>query len=367
MRFPTFLKSLLLGVPVGVTLLDCVGYVARVEGVSMQPALNPDATVTDYVFLSRWAVRNMDVQRGDIISLISPKDPTQKIIKRVVALQGDVISTLGYKLPYVTVPEGHCWVEGDHTGNSLDSNTFGPVSLGLTLTEKPYTLRYAPKDVKEQESKVISTNRKDAKAIAVAKLQAGEVIAIPTDTVYGLTCSANNPEAIHRLYNIKGRHQLKPVAICVASIEDVRQWGETDHLNDELLGELFPGAVTLVVRRSSKLNNPALNPGVANIGIRITENKFIQHVCEAFQQPIALTSANKSSSKSTLNVEEFKELWGELGAVFDGGQLGLSEEQRAASTVIDLSEPERYKIIRWGVSVEKIIETVERHNFREAL
>uniref|UniRef100_A0A182NI00 Mitochondrial inner membrane protease subunit 2 n=1 Tax=Anopheles dirus TaxID=7168 RepID=A0A182NI00_9DIPT len=131
MRFPTFLKSLLLGVPVGVTLLDCVGYVARVEGVSMQPALNPDASVTDYVFLSRWAVRNLDVQRGDIISLISPKDPTQKIIKRVVALQGDVISTLGYKIPYVTVPEGHCWVEGDHTGNSLDSNTFGPVSLGL--------------------------------------------------------------------------------------------------------------------------------------------------------------------------------------------------------------------------------------------
>ncbi|XP_053675968.1 mitochondrial inner membrane protease subunit 2 [Anopheles nili] len=131
MRFPTFIKSLLLGVPVGVTLLDCVGYVARVEGISMQPALNPDAAVTDYVFLSRWAVRNMDVQRGDIISLVSPKDPSQKIIKRVVALQGDVISTLGYKLPYVTVPEGHCWVEGDHTGNSLDSNIFGPVSLGL--------------------------------------------------------------------------------------------------------------------------------------------------------------------------------------------------------------------------------------------
>ncbi|XP_052860475.1 mitochondrial inner membrane protease subunit 2 [Anopheles cruzii] len=131
MRFPTFLKSLLLGVPVGVTLLDAVGYVARVEGISMQPTLNPDATVTDYVFLSRWAVRNMDVQRGDVISLISPKDPSQKIIKRVVALQGDVIATLGYKVPYVKIPEGHCWVEGDNTGNSLDSATFGPVSLGL--------------------------------------------------------------------------------------------------------------------------------------------------------------------------------------------------------------------------------------------
>lgn len=117
MKIPLFVKSLLLSVPVGVTFFDCVGYVARVEGISMQPALNPDGgPVTDYVFLSRWAVRNMEVERGDVISLISPKDPGQKIIKRVVGLQGDVISTLGYKQQFVKVPEGHCWVEGDHTG-----------------------------------------------------------------------------------------------------------------------------------------------------------------------------------------------------------------------------------------------------------
>lgn len=132
MKIPLFFKSLLLSIPVGVTFFDCVGYVARVEGISMQPALNPDGSpATDYVFLSRWAVRNMDVERGDVISLVSPKDPGQKIIKRIVGLQGDVISTLGYKVPYVKVPEGHCWIEGDHTGNSLDSNSFGPVSLGL--------------------------------------------------------------------------------------------------------------------------------------------------------------------------------------------------------------------------------------------
>lgn len=82
----------------------------------MQPALNPDIEKTDYVFLSRWAVRNLNVNRGDIVSLISPKDPDQKIIKRVVGLQGDVVSTLGYKKPFVRIPEGHCWVEGDHTG-----------------------------------------------------------------------------------------------------------------------------------------------------------------------------------------------------------------------------------------------------------
>lgn len=54
----------------------------------MQPALNPRIGSEDYVFLSKWAVRNMYVQRGDIISLISPKDPNQKLIKRIVGLQG---------------------------------------------------------------------------------------------------------------------------------------------------------------------------------------------------------------------------------------------------------------------------------------
>lgn len=86
----------------------------------MQPALNPDsnASSSDYVFLSRWAVRNYSIERGDIVSMISPKDPDQKIIKRVVALQGDVVSTLGYKKQFVRIPDGHCWVEGDHTGTA---------------------------------------------------------------------------------------------------------------------------------------------------------------------------------------------------------------------------------------------------------
>lgn len=126
----------------------------------MQPALNPDSRESsDYVFLSRWAVHNYSVERGDIVSLISPKDPDQKIIKRVVAFQGDVVSTLGYKKPFVRIPEGHCWVEGDHTGknnskqinifklssyqirfvgNSLDSNSFGPISAGLMTARAAY-------------------------------------------------------------------------------------------------------------------------------------------------------------------------------------------------------------------------------------
>ncbi|XP_055687508.1 mitochondrial inner membrane protease subunit 2 [Lutzomyia longipalpis] len=131
MGISRFLKSALAGIPIGLAFLDIVGYVARVEGSSMQPALNPGQKDTDYVFLSRWSVRNLEVNRGDIVSLVSPKNPDQKILKRVLALEGDVISTIGYYKPFVTVPEGHFWIEGDNTRNSLDSNTFGPIALGL--------------------------------------------------------------------------------------------------------------------------------------------------------------------------------------------------------------------------------------------
>lgn len=90
MKILHLVKSVIVGVPIGITILDSVGYVARVDGISMQPALNPDRHQTDYVFLSRWSVKSYDIKRGDIISLKSPKDPSQKIIKRVVGIQGIV-------------------------------------------------------------------------------------------------------------------------------------------------------------------------------------------------------------------------------------------------------------------------------------
>ncbi|XP_069318095.1 mitochondrial inner membrane protease subunit 2 isoform X1 [Eulemur rufifrons] len=164
--FKAFCKGFFVAVPVAVTFLDRVACVARVEGASMQvmrtyqrekwfllgkkdlpvnkkalfsfmrklrfPSLNPGGSQSsDVVLLNHWKVRNFEVQRGDIVSLVSPKNPEQKIIKRVIALEGDIVRTIGHKNRYVKVPRGHIWVEGDHHGHSFDSNSFGPVSLGL--------------------------------------------------------------------------------------------------------------------------------------------------------------------------------------------------------------------------------------------
>ncbi|XP_057360655.1 mitochondrial inner membrane protease subunit 2 isoform X6 [Manis pentadactyla] len=100
-----FCKGFFVAVPVAVTFLDRVACVARVEGASMQPSLNPGGSQTsDVVLLNHWKVRNFEVQRGDIVSLVSPKNPEQKIIKRVIALEGDIVKQHSYHMEGGTVP-----------------------------------------------------------------------------------------------------------------------------------------------------------------------------------------------------------------------------------------------------------------------
>lgn len=86
------LGTLAFSIPAGITVIDIVGYVARVEGTSMHPVLNPldnKALVTDYVFLFNWPVATNSfesVDRGDIVALVSPSNPQQRIIKRIIGL-----------------------------------------------------------------------------------------------------------------------------------------------------------------------------------------------------------------------------------------------------------------------------------------
>ncbi|KAL0867992.1 hypothetical protein ABMA27_008652 [Loxostege sticticalis] len=212
----------------------------------------------------------------------------------------------------------------------------------------------------EKMAPLVPCSDESAVSKAADLLIKGHVIAVPTDTIYGLACSANCPEAIKKLYNIKGRDSAKPVAICVTYIADVRKWGEAEHLTDNLLNCLLPGPVTVVLEKTKYLNNPFLNPATTKIGIRIPNHNFINRVTKVFDLPVALTSANFSNEPSTLSVKEFEHLYGHLGAVFDGGVLNQGLDQnRTGSTVIDLSKIGVYKIIRRGISYEKIVDILE--------
>ncbi|KAJ7283770.1 LexA/Signal peptidase [Mycena rebaudengoi] len=108
--------------------------VKQISGRSMQPTLNPDSSLLwrDVAIFDRVSIHTRQrYSRGDIVALKSPYNAKYEMVKRIVGVEGDTVRTLPpYPHPECKIPEGHIWVEGD-AFHSEDSNTYGPVPLGL--------------------------------------------------------------------------------------------------------------------------------------------------------------------------------------------------------------------------------------------
>lgn len=183
-------------------------------------------------------------------------------------------------------------------------------------------------------------------ASVAAHLRRGGVAALPTDTVYGLAALAQDPSAVARLYAIKRRCELKPIAICVSRAEEVGRWAHVT-VPEALLRDLLPGPVTLVFRRTAALNTQ-LNPHTELVGVRVPDHPLLLEIVSRCGGPLALTSANLSGQPSPLRAGEFSELYPQLACVVDGGALGDSPLARLGSTVVDLSQAGTFRIVRAG-------------------
>ncbi|XP_054780251.1 uncharacterized protein LOC129287976 [Prosopis cineraria] len=119
-----------------VTVTDRYVTIVPVRGGSMSPTFNPKTSslmgniYDDYVLVEKFCLGNYRFSRGDVVVFRSPLNHKETHIKRIVALPGE---WFGAQRNYdvLKVPEGHCWVEGDNAASSLDSNSFGPIPLGL--------------------------------------------------------------------------------------------------------------------------------------------------------------------------------------------------------------------------------------------
>ncbi|XP_015176933.1 PREDICTED: yrdC domain-containing protein, mitochondrial [Polistes dominula] len=202
-------------------------------------------------------------------------------------------------------------------------------------------------------------------ATAVELLKKGEIIAIPTDTIYGFAGSIENDTAIKKLYEIKKRDEHKPLAICIDNVNEIHKWGIVDELPPRLLENLLPGPYTIVLKRTEALN-PSLNPEINNVGIRVPDYKFVRSVAKIIG-PLALTSANESNKLSSVHPEEFTELWPKLGGIFyhqADYNKGLNLSKRKGSTVIDLSQAGHYKILRKGVNSTHCINLLHSYGLK---
>ena len=179
---------------------------------------------------------------------------------------------------------------------------------------------------------------------------AGGIIAIPTDTVYGIAASAWNAAAISRIYQVKERDANKSIAVLLGDASQALLIAdEFSPKAASLAAKYWPGGLTIIV---SKKNN--LPPNISNndkIGLRIPDHPFIRDLIRK-TGPLATTSANLSGQPAAKTVEEFRIILGDqLDLIIDGGTVKGSG---IASTVVDCTlDP--VKILREGaISSEEI-------------
>ncbi len=132
----------------------------------------------------------------------------------------------------------------------------------------------------------------------IDKVNAGGVCVLPTETVYGIACRADNAEAVERIYAIKGRGFNKPLAVCVSNLNMAKMLAEFDPLASRLAAEFWPGALTLVLPAKDKVLNARCYQG-DTIALRCPDIEWSQNL----KAPLALTSANKSGEPDATTAE----------------------------------------------------------------
>ncbi len=191
----------------------------------------------------------------------------------------------------------------------------------------------------------IDRNMPDVELIeqAVATLREGGVVAIPTDTVYGLAADATNSYAVDKLFALKGRDTSQAMPVLVDSMRLFRQIAKNlPEGADEVLDRFWPGALTAVVLKDSDML-PVVSKD-ETIGIRMPDSFVSLGLISMFERPLATTSANVSGQKPAMSGEDvFNRFGSQVDLILDAGALPPCQ----ASTVLDMTE-KPYKILREG-------------------
>ncbi len=188
------------------------------------------------------------------------------------------------------------------------------------------------------KTEILATHTKALFTAAVVRaaelLRAGEVVALPTETVYGLAANALDETAVAKIFQIKGRPSHNPIIIHVADNEMARACVKKFSVLAEQFSRAFwPGPLTLVLPRAEKIP-PNVTAGGATVGVRWPSHPFMQAVIRECGFPLAAPSANLSNRISPTNAEHVRsQLAGKIPLIVDGGQSQVGIE----STVLDLS------------------------------
>jgi L-threonylcarbamoyladenylate synthase len=188
-------------------------------------------------------------------------------------------------------------------------------------------------------SQFLSNCTADAMASAVQHLIAGDLVAFPTETVYGLGADASNSAAVARIYSVKGRPNDHPLIVHIASMERMGDWAsDVPEYAIALAHNFWPGPMTLVLKRS-ELAGDFVTGGQDTVGVRVPDHLVALALLEAFEKAggmgVAAPSANRfgqvSPTTATAVIEELADYLSKDDLVLDGGACSVGVE----STIID--------------------------------
>ncbi len=169
-------------------------------------------------------------------------------------------------------------------------------------------------------------------ARAGAQLARGELVAFPTETVYGLGASALSDSAVAAIYALKERPQFNPLIVHVRSLEEAARYVQISPLAQALAQAFWPGALTLVLtRREDCPLSLLVSAGMDAVAIRMPSGAVAQALLAAAGVPVAAPSANRSGRISPTQAEHVRSEFGDRVTVLDGGACAIGVE----STVVD--------------------------------
>ncbi|MEJ2411315.1 MAG: L-threonylcarbamoyladenylate synthase [Novosphingobium sp.] len=198
----------------------------------------------------------------------------------------------------------------------------------------------------------------DAKGIAEAArlLCEGGLVAVPTETVYGLAARADRDESVAAIYRAKGRPSFNPLIVHVADRAAAQDLAEFDARADKLAEAFWPGAVTMVLPlRSGAPVAAAVTAGLPTIALRCPAHPVMRAIIAETGLPLAAPSANRSGGVSpTETGHVLSSLGGRIDAVVDGGACEAGLE----STIVALREGGRWQVLRPGPIPESRISAI---------
>ena len=219
--------------------------------------------------------------------------------------------------------------------------------------------------MKNSYSNIFTLNKKTLNK-TIRLLTKGNLMALPTETVYGLAGNAYSSEAIKKIFKLKGRPKLNPLIIHYYNIQKALGDVVINNNFKKLYKKLCPGPITFILKKkkNSKIH-PLANAKLKTIAVRFPGHKIMRRILRNVNFPLAMPSANISSSVSPVCAKDvFDEFKKKIKFIVDGGQSKIGIE----STVIDLTYTP--KILRPGIiissQIEKILKLKIKKNFSKS-